>query len=69
MTHVLQEIYIDKKYFWYTLRSDSKESKTKEEEKRRWKIKGAVQRDKNNIKMVQLDICLIAVRALFDKFI
>ncbi len=30
MTPVLQEIYMEKKYFWYTLRSDSKESKKKE---------------------------------------
>jgi hypothetical protein len=60
---------INKKYFWYTLRIDSKESKIKKEEKRRWKIKGTVQRDKNNIKMVHLDICLIVVRALFGKFV
>ncbi len=46
---------MDKKYFWYTLRSDSKESKRKKEEKRRWKIKGTVQRDQNKMKIVQLD--------------
>jgi hypothetical protein len=64
-------MYILRKYKWikrYFSQNNSKESKIKKEEKRRWKIKGTVQRDKNNMFMVQWDICLIVVRALFGKF-